>query len=813
LNRLRSRLDWPTVLIIAVTILAAADRIYRLSGRSLWLDETVTAQSAHLNSAADLIAQSQVYVNQAPLFYFVTWGLRAWGDGEFILRLPAAIFGTLAVIAVYLLGRSVFGPRAGVIAALLTAVMPYAVWYSQEARNYTLFMFITAMQIYFTFNAVERSHPLDWLGLALFTTLNLYTHYLALAATAGVVVYVGAFLGVELLRGTGQRAKALAAAVLIVVGVIAAFVLRRAVLKTVFLVAQDILLRAQVHAGYVFASCLGAAIGVGILAFWLRRRSRRVKLAASASLLVALAPMSLITFLGPFRSSQGRVSLPLVALTATIALGLAVAAALLALDLLKHRPSLIHKLEWATVAAALVALAYAPWLPYLRLAISRPDVTVGQLHPTHQPSFNDVVSFLDRLGISGSLLVFFALGLVAIAIWLFRGRTSEAALVLINLLIPVGVLCISAGPAIVDLDIRYLAFLFPTAMLVIAVGVEAISLLVVQVTRRWRPEWRPTYRTAAIPAVLLTALLMGQAIPALAASYQTPKQDYRAAAELIVSSRPAPILLSVGNYSDWSVITFGYYFHELGSPVHVVEGQQVDSVVASTLAASTGIVWGVVIFPSEAQLQLLTSPGAEQVEFVDATRKVYLVRSTDRALSPTRQAIELLRWESLLEPRLRAPMKLLDFLDGHGSSLGPDLLPDPSIGTAGSGGWNLQSGVTVNGDGVAMTTSATNPEVNATYTVPVQQSSDYIVSFDCRNSGLSGWQRVYAMAIDQSGHEVSTLPGGSGFECPHADSGTGSAFAFEAPGGASAVTLIFRVHGSGTADFLMMQLNSISDSP
>ena len=132
----------------------------------------MTAQSAHLAGPGDVIAQSEVYVNQAPLFYLMTWLLRPWGDGEFILRLPAAIAGVLTVFAVYLLGKELFGRRAGLVAALLTSVSPYMVWYSQEARNYSLLMLLTTLQMYFAYTAVTRSRRTDWLGLAVVTTLN-----------------------------------------------------------------------------------------------------------------------------------------------------------------------------------------------------------------------------------------------------------------------------------------------------------------------------------------------------------------------------------------------------------------------------------------------------------------------------------------------------------------------------------------------------------------------------------------------------------------------------------------------------------------
>ncbi|MHB8612744.1 MAG: glycosyltransferase family 39 protein [Candidatus Dormibacteraceae bacterium] len=797
-------------MILAVGVLAAAARFYRLTGRSLWLDETVTAQSAHLNSAGDVIAQSLVYVNQAPLFYLITWLLRPWGDGEFILRLPAAIAGTLAVLAMYLIGNRILGVRGGLVAALLMAVMPYAVWYSQEARNYALFMLITSLQIYFAFNAVTRSRRLDWLGLALFTALNLYTHYLAFAATAGVVVYVALFLGQEILRGTSGRTKAVAATIVTVAAIVGALVARRTVLRAIFLAAEDVLTKARLHPAYALAAGLATVVALGAFGLYLRKRSRRAKVAVAACLLIAIAAAVVVVRLTE-GSSQVATQLQVVAIYLALGLALGVVVALLAQDLLQRRPELARKLEWATIATVLVAILYAPWLPYLRLAISRPDVTIGQLHPGHNAGFQDILSFLDRLGISGFLLALFVVGLVAIVVGLFRGRAAASALVLCTIFIPAMVLVLTAGPAIVDLDSRYLAFLFPGAILVIAAGVEAAATLAAEGIRRLRPSPWPNARlAAAVPTLVLVALLLLQVLPALAASYQLPKQDYRSAAQHIVSSRPAPVLLSLGNYSDWSLITFGYYLNELHSPVTVVEGQLMNSNVASTLAASTGTVWGVVIFPSAQQLQLLRSPGAARVDFVDATQQVYLVHTTDQSLSPAQQARELLSWESPVEPRLRAVVKLMDYVNGQ-AQLGPDLLADATAGSGGNG-WRLQPGVATAGGALSMGLGAQSPELNATTTVRVQSGVDYIVSLECLNSGLSGWQRVYATATDQAGHEVSTLPGSGGFVCPTAATWTSGAFAFQAPATTTMVTLVLRAHGTGIAEFRNVHMNSFAVS-
>ncbi len=138
---------WTAAAVAGLTLVALGVRLYRLDGRSLWLDEILTSQPAHLGGPADVIFWSRVAINQMPFFYMFTWFFGHWGDSGVILRLPPVIFGTLLVPALYLLARDLFGVRAGIVAALLGAVLPFAVWYSQEARNYSLLMLMTTLQM------------------------------------------------------------------------------------------------------------------------------------------------------------------------------------------------------------------------------------------------------------------------------------------------------------------------------------------------------------------------------------------------------------------------------------------------------------------------------------------------------------------------------------------------------------------------------------------------------------------------------------------------------------------------------------------
>ena len=117
---------------------AFALRIINAGQESLWYDESFTAWVAKLN-LGNLWTAVQGDVHP-PLWYAIEWiNVHLFGSSEFVLRLPSVLFGTLAVYLVYRLAIAVrFEPRTALAAGVIAAVLPGALYYSQEARMYSM---------------------------------------------------------------------------------------------------------------------------------------------------------------------------------------------------------------------------------------------------------------------------------------------------------------------------------------------------------------------------------------------------------------------------------------------------------------------------------------------------------------------------------------------------------------------------------------------------------------------------------------------------------------------------------------------------
>ena len=123
--------------LVATLLLAYGLRVYRLGSESLWYDETVSVHLATKN-IPELVAHTAGDIHP-PGYYLL---LHAWsqvaGSSDFSSAYLSLFFGLLLVALAYRLGRLVFGADVGLLAALLVALSPYNLWYSQEVRMYTL---------------------------------------------------------------------------------------------------------------------------------------------------------------------------------------------------------------------------------------------------------------------------------------------------------------------------------------------------------------------------------------------------------------------------------------------------------------------------------------------------------------------------------------------------------------------------------------------------------------------------------------------------------------------------------------------------
>ncbi len=132
------------VLLSLILLLAFGLRLVNLGGRSLWYDESFAVLFAEKGLDSMLYGTLTPVAGGAadihPLLYYTTLNMwmNLFGQEPFTVRLWSVLLGVATVTLLYLVGRDLFGENTGLAAALITAIAPFHVQYSQETRMYAL---------------------------------------------------------------------------------------------------------------------------------------------------------------------------------------------------------------------------------------------------------------------------------------------------------------------------------------------------------------------------------------------------------------------------------------------------------------------------------------------------------------------------------------------------------------------------------------------------------------------------------------------------------------------------------------------------
>ena len=165
-------------MIIIILTIAFVLRLININ-QSLWLDEGINVIFARALSYKDLIFSYSVGDFHPPFYHLILkTAIEIFGSSELIVRLPSILFGVATVYVTYLIARKLYDEKTGYIASTLMATAPLHIYYSQEARMYSLAAFFTSLSVFYFISIIKKDRLVYWIGFILSTALMLYCDYL-----------------------------------------------------------------------------------------------------------------------------------------------------------------------------------------------------------------------------------------------------------------------------------------------------------------------------------------------------------------------------------------------------------------------------------------------------------------------------------------------------------------------------------------------------------------------------------------------------------------------------------------------------------
>ncbi|MEN6478879.1 MAG: glycosyltransferase family 39 protein [Anaerolineales bacterium] len=181
----------------ALLALGLGLRLCRLGAQELRGDEAFSYLMA-LRPTREIIAVvMRLGDPHSPLHYVLLHGwMRLAGVSEAALRLPSAVWGTLAVPVAWAVGQVTGGRRRAALLALIAAIAEPLVWVGQDVRSqYVLALWAYALATLLLLRQANEPRAgwrawLRWLGYACCCAASVYAFYYAALALLGHVAYV-----------------------------------------------------------------------------------------------------------------------------------------------------------------------------------------------------------------------------------------------------------------------------------------------------------------------------------------------------------------------------------------------------------------------------------------------------------------------------------------------------------------------------------------------------------------------------------------------------------------------------------------------
>lgn len=178
------------VFLTLLVVLGVGLRTYRID-TGLWFDEIVTLLDS-VRQPLRVVVTHFPGDNDHPLYSLLAHiSVGVFGESPLALRMPALLFGVAAIPMLYVLGTAVTSRREAAAAALVLTVSYHHIWFSQNARAYTLLLFCVLVSTHALVRFLEGGRGSALVLYAVVTALGAYAHLTMVIVSVGQAVACG----------------------------------------------------------------------------------------------------------------------------------------------------------------------------------------------------------------------------------------------------------------------------------------------------------------------------------------------------------------------------------------------------------------------------------------------------------------------------------------------------------------------------------------------------------------------------------------------------------------------------------------------
>lgn len=176
------------VLGLVVRVIVARQSLFADELSTYWIVATHSLRGVmSLMYGNDQIQHAEI---TPPVYFVASWFTSQFGHAPLLLRLPSLVAGTLTIPLVYAVGRRTVGRPAGLLAATVTTLASFMIYYSAEARSYGVMMFLLTLSTLSLLLALDSGRRRWWVLYAVAEWGAFLTHYTCIFVLAAQLAWV-----------------------------------------------------------------------------------------------------------------------------------------------------------------------------------------------------------------------------------------------------------------------------------------------------------------------------------------------------------------------------------------------------------------------------------------------------------------------------------------------------------------------------------------------------------------------------------------------------------------------------------------------
>lgn len=159
----------------------------------LWNDEYVSWYIASKPLTDGFIENIKSQCHMPFYYLYLKFFMTIFGQSDLVLRLTSVLAGTLSIPVMYLCGLEK-DKKTGLVAAGLTALSSFLIYYSQEVRIYAVLFLFSALSLLFTLRLLKEQNKKNLIGLIFADFMILFTHTIGFVFVFFNILLISAFL-------------------------------------------------------------------------------------------------------------------------------------------------------------------------------------------------------------------------------------------------------------------------------------------------------------------------------------------------------------------------------------------------------------------------------------------------------------------------------------------------------------------------------------------------------------------------------------------------------------------------------------------